>query len=68
MYMYCVYFSPGKTSESDKKKPQKEWPIDKITHEIKDYLPLLHKQRKTEDPELIRQENLKTLRRLLKKL
>ena len=66
--LYIYLFFLGKTSESDKKKPQKQWPVDKITHEIKDYLPLLHKQRKTEDPELIRQENLKTLRRLLKKL
>lgn len=63
-----THHATGKTSESDKKKPDKQWPIDKITHEIKDYLPLLHKQRKTEDPHLIRQENLKTLRRLLKKL
>ena len=67
---WCVilFYYLGKTSESDKKKPGKEWPIDKITHEIKDYLPLLHKQRKIEDPALIQQENLKTLRRLLKKL
>lgn len=54
--------------ETDKKKPKKEWPIDKITHDIRDYMPLLHKQRKIEDPTLIRQENLKTLRRITRKL
>ncbi|XP_053402840.1 uncharacterized protein LOC123548548 [Mercenaria mercenaria] len=58
----------GKTMETDKRKPKKEWPIDKITHNIRDYMPLLHKQRKIEDPTLIRQENLKTLRRLARKL
>lgn len=58
----------GKTMETDKKKPKKEWPIDKITHDIRDYMPLLHKQRKIEDPTLIRQENLKTLRRITRKL
>lgn len=58
----------GKTLESEKKKPGKEWPIDKITHDIRDYMPLLHKQRKIEDPALIRQENLRTLRKLTRKL
>ncbi|XP_052817236.1 cyclic nucleotide-binding domain-containing protein 1-like isoform X2 [Mya arenaria] len=60
----------GKTSTEkvDKSKTKKEWPIDAITHDVRDYLPLLHKQRKIEDPELIRLENLKTLRRISKKL
>lgn len=60
----------GKTSteQLEKKVYKKEWPIDKITHDVRDYLPLLHKQRKIEDPELIRQENLKTLRRISRKL
>lgn len=58
----------GKTLETEKKKPKKEYPIDKITHDIRDYMPLLHKQRKTEDPALIRIENLKTLRRIVRKL
>lgn len=58
----------GKTVETDKKKPTKDWPIDKITHDIRDYMPLYHKQRKTEDPALIRIENLKTLRRIGRKL
>ncbi|XP_060566986.1 cyclic nucleotide-binding domain-containing protein 1-like isoform X1 [Ruditapes philippinarum] len=58
----------GKTMESDKKKVKKEWPIDKITHDIRDYMPLLHKQRKTKNPALIREQNIKTLRRLSRKL
>ena len=44
------------------------YPIDTITHDIRDYMPLLHKQRKSERPEHVRTDNLKTLRRILKKL
>jgi len=70
LLVLTLYFK-GKTSVEEiatKKKPSKEWPIDKITHDVRDYLPLLHKQRKTEDPALIRIHNLRTLRRISKKL
>ncbi|KAJ8303597.1 hypothetical protein KUTeg_019993 [Tegillarca granosa] len=62
----------GKTTEEDVKlkrtSHKKEYPIDTITHDIRDYLPLLHKQRKSEHPEAVRADNIKTLRRLLRKL
>ena len=58
----------GKTVETEKKKPRKQWPVDKLTHDVRDYMPLFHKQRKIEDPKLIRQENFRTLRRISKKL
>jgi hypothetical protein len=57
----------GKTSEVVKPKG-KEFPIDTVTHDIRDYMPLLHKQRKSEDPEHVRLDNLRTLRKLLRKL
>ncbi|KAL3858580.1 hypothetical protein ACJMK2_008854 [Sinanodonta woodiana] len=58
----------GKTSSVDKTVAGKEYPIDELTYDIRDYLPLLHKQRKSEDPDTIRAENIRTLRRLAKKL
>ncbi|KAK3085643.1 hypothetical protein FSP39_006527 [Pinctada imbricata] len=58
----------GKSSEAEKKEPKKLYPIDDITHDIRDYMPLFHKQRKSERPEHVRSDNLKTLRKLLKKL
>lgn len=57
----------GKTSEV-LKPTSKEYPIDTVTHDIRDYMPLLHKQRKSEDPAHVRLDNLRTLRKLLRKL
>lgn len=67
--IYNEYYSliSGKTSEVLKPK-SKEYPIDTVTHDIRDYMPLLHKQRKSEDPAHVRLDNLRTLRRLLRKL
>lgn len=64
---YYSYLISGKTSEVLKPK-SKEYPIDTVTHDIRDYMPLLHKQRKSEDPAHVRLDNLRTLRRLLRKL
>lgn len=58
----------GKTTEADKAVNRKQYPIDKITYDIRDYLPLLHKHRQSEHPEAIYRSNLRTLRKLLKKL
>ncbi|XP_033126095.1 cyclic nucleotide-binding domain-containing protein 1-like isoform X2 [Anneissia japonica] len=41
---------------------------EEISHEIKDHLMLLHKERKIADPEVIKTNRIKDLRRLLKKL
>ena len=60
----CLLFSAGDPVQRTTRKPQT---IDDFTYNIKDYLPLLHKERKSEDPKAIRVENIKTLRRLLKK-
>lgn len=49
------------------KPARKVYTANAFTGNIKDYLPLLHKERKSEDPKAIRIENIKTLRRLLKK-
>jgi hypothetical protein len=38
----------GKKTEDQKAVKVKQYPIDEITHDIKDYLPLLHKERKSE--------------------
>ena len=38
------------------------------SHDIRDFLPLLHEQRRSENPVAIRAEDIKTLRRLLRKL
>ena len=58
----------GQTKSDEAHKPRKEYPIDNITHDIRDYLPLLHKQRKSEKPEAVKMERIKTLRKILKKL
>ncbi|KAK7481666.1 hypothetical protein BaRGS_00027039 [Batillaria attramentaria] len=58
----------GRTTEDEKRPGRKDNPQEEFTHNIKDYLPLLHKERKSEDPEAIRTENMKTLRRVLRKL
>lgn len=58
----------GKPTEADKKVHRKDYPVDNITYDIRDYLPLLHKQRKSEHPEAIYRSNMRTLRKLLKKL
>jgi len=55
------------TSNSVVKPARKTYTIDEYTYNIKDYLPLLHKERKSEDPKAIRVANIKTLRKLLKK-
>jgi len=62
-------FSNHATSTSDPvvKPGRKAYTLDEFTYNIKDYLPLLHKERKSEDPKAIRIENIKTLRKLLKK-
>lgn len=49
------------------KPARKVYSVDEFTYNIKDYLPLLHKERKSEDPKAIRAENIKHLRRILKK-
>jgi hypothetical protein len=58
----------GKKTEDQKAVKGKQYPIDEITHDIRDYLPLLHKERKSEHPEAVRTDNLNTLRKLLRKL
>lgn len=63
----CMCVLSGKTSEV-LKPTSKEYPIDTVTHDIRDYMPLLHKQRKSEDPAHVRLDNLRTLRKLLRKL
>jgi len=62
-------FSNKATSTSDpiQRTARKPQAVDDFTYNIKDYLPLLHKERKSEDPKAIRVENIKILRRLLKK-
>ncbi|XP_059167093.1 cyclic nucleotide-binding domain-containing protein 1-like [Physella acuta] len=40
---------------------------DVYTHNIKDYLPLVHKVKKTENTKAVQEENIRTLRQLLKK-
>ncbi|XP_013418178.1 cyclic nucleotide-binding domain-containing protein 1 [Lingula anatina] len=47
--------------------PQKSYPIDTITHNVGDYLPFLHKERKISDPKHVRKQGIKTLRRLTRK-
>ncbi|KAL5022861.1 hypothetical protein ScPMuIL_002016 [Solemya velum] len=55
----------GPTTEDRKtKKAVEQFP----SHNIRDYLPLLHKQRKSEDPAAVKEENYRTLRKLLRKL
>ncbi|KAK7114445.1 cyclic nucleotide-binding domain-containing protein 1-like [Littorina saxatilis] len=58
----------GRTAEVEKKPTRKSSPAEEFTHNIKDYLPQFHKERRSEDPDLIRMENIKTLRKLLRKL
>ena len=48
----------GKKTEDQKAVKAKQYPIDEITHDIRDYLPLLHKERKSEHPEAVRTDNL----------
>ncbi|GFO25352.1 cyclic nucleotide-binding domain-containing protein 1 [Plakobranchus ocellatus] len=55
------------SSNQAAQRPKKETSVDLYTYNIKDYLPLLHKERKSEDPKAIRGENIRTLRRLLRK-
>ncbi|XP_071957962.1 cyclic nucleotide-binding domain-containing protein 1-like [Antedon mediterranea] len=43
-------------------------PAEVISHEIKDHMALLHKERKIADPEVIKKNRIKDLRRLLRKL
>ncbi|VDI41155.1 cyclic nucleotide-binding domain-containing protein 1-like [Mytilus galloprovincialis] len=57
-----------KTDDLKAVRDKKNYPIDEITHDIRDYLPLLHKERKSEHPEAVRADNLNTLRKLLRKL
>lgn len=65
----CLYFvaqaSDSKTVPVPVKKPLA---IDSVSHDVRDHLRLLHKERKSEDPESVKAENLKTVRKLLKKL
>ena len=58
----------GETKPEDERKPRREYPVDKLTHDIRDYLPLLHKQRKSEKPEAVKIDRIKTLRKIMKKL
>ncbi|KAL8559432.1 hypothetical protein ACOMHN_045229 [Nucella lapillus] len=58
----------GRTTEVDKNPAKGSSAAGDFTHNIKDYLPLLHRERRSEDPKHIRSENIKTLRRLLRKL
>ncbi|XP_046366991.1 cyclic nucleotide-binding domain-containing protein 1-like [Haliotis rufescens] len=56
-------------SESHEKKPiKKQLKTHVESHNVSDYLPLLHKERKSEDPVAIRAANIRTLRRILRKL
>ena len=41
---------------------------DEVSHDIRDHMGKLHKQRKSEDPKTLRADRIKTLRRLLRKL
>ena len=68
--------SPADTSQSvivahdDAPPPAqvKENPTNTMSHDIRDYMAKLHKQRQSEDPEAIQRDRIKLLRRLLKKL
>lgn len=63
-----LFFTGKKTDDLKAVRDKKNYPIDEITHDIRDYLPLLHKERKSEHPEAVRADNLNTLRKLLRKL
>ena len=65
---FASIFTGKKTDEQRAPRDKKTYPIDEITHDIRDYLPLLHKERKSEHPAAVRTENLSTLRKLLRKL
>ncbi|XP_076449075.1 cyclic nucleotide-binding domain-containing protein 1-like [Babylonia areolata] len=58
----------GRTTDVEKNPARKSSSEEEFTYNIKDYLPLLHKERRSEDPEQIRSDNIKTLRRLIRKL
>ncbi|CAL1539399.1 unnamed protein product [Lymnaea stagnalis] len=62
------FSNPTLSARTNSKNLQPKVNIDeKFTFNIKDYLPLLHKVRKTEDTKAVRIENIKTLRQILRK-
>ena len=67
MDTFFFFLIAGRTTEVEKRPTKKSSPTE-FTHNIKDYLPLFHKERRSEDPDQIRLDNIKTLRRLLRKL
>ena len=62
--------STARKSVSNKEEttPAKKLEPIEQSHDIRHYLPMLHQERKTVDPEKLRNSNLNTLRKLLKKL
>ncbi|PVD20400.1 hypothetical protein C0Q70_18554 [Pomacea canaliculata] len=56
------------TSEAERKTVRKKLTTEEFTHNIKDYLPLFHKEHKSQDPAAVRADNIKTLRQILRKL
>ena len=49
-------------------QPRKQNSTDAMSHNVSDYMAKLHKQRQSEDPEAIKRDRIKLLRKLLKKL
>ncbi|CAH1780517.1 unnamed protein product [Owenia fusiformis] len=61
--------SAGDKTDSEFERPVKKTnPVDEISHDIRDHLSLLHKQRKSENERIVRAEQIKTLRKILRKL
>lgn len=63
-----VHATADVTMDTQKAPIRMEYQKEVFSHNIKDYLAHLHKERRSEDPNHIRFENVKTLRRLLRKL
>ena len=66
--MKHIIYTGDVTGTENRKTVEKQYEVDKLTYDIRDYLPLLHKQRTSEDPVTLRAQRIKTLRKLLKKL
>ena len=63
-----MQISGGQTLSEDKLSIYKQYPVDELTHDIRDYLPLLHRtNHKNRSPE-VRADQIKILRKLARKL
>ena len=56
------------TESNIQTETKKQNPTDEMSHNVSDYMAKLHKQRQSEDPEAIKRDRIKLLRKLLKKL